>query len=144
MRRCSSWRSRRRVYSEVVIPCPALRDALQSARDVKIQRAATLSALGKIPDPSNRDLFEHFIADRDPDLRGDAAEGFARLKDTHDLERIEHAYADEKKPSAKLSFAFAAVALGRLDLGDSTPLRYLVSELKSKFFSGVAQGYASG
>jgi len=119
---------------------PTLREALQTARSIKVQRAA-LSAIGKIPDPASRDLFEHYLKDKDADLRGDAAEGFARLKDPKDFERIERAYAEENKPSAKLGFAFAAVALGRLDLGPNTPLRYLVSELKSKFYSGVAQGY---
>ena len=119
---------------------PPLREALQNARTVKIQRAA-LSAIGKIPDPASRDLYEHYLNDKDADLRGDAAEGFARLKNPKDLERINHAFAEERKPSAKLGFAFAAVSLGRLDLADETPLRYLVSELKSKFFSGVAQGY---
>ena len=117
-----------------------LRDALQSARDIKVQRAA-LSAIGKIPDPANRELYDHYVHDKDADLRGDAAEGFARLKDSKDLERINRLYAEEKKPSAKLGFAFAAVSLGRLDVADNTPLRYLVAELKSKFFQGVAQGY---
>lgn len=117
-----------------------LREALQTARNVKVQRAA-LSAIGKIPDPASRDLYEHFLNDHDADLRGDAAEGFARLKDPKDFERIEKSYADEIKPSAKLGFAFAAVAMGKLDVGPNAPLRYLVSQLKSKFYSGVAQGY---
>ena len=119
---------------------PTLREVLQSSRDAKVQRAA-LSAIGKIPDPSSRYLFEHYLADKDPYLRGDAAEGYARLKDPSDLQKMEHAYADEKKPIAKLGFAFAAVDLGRLDLGPETPLEYLISQLKSKFYSGVAQGY---
>ena len=117
-----------------------LRDVLQSARNTKVQRAA-LSAIGKIPDPGSRDLYEHYLTDKDADLRGDAAEGFARLKDPKDVERLDRAFADEKKPSAKLGLAFAAVALGRLDVADGTPLRYLIAELKSKFFQGVAQGY---
>ena len=119
---------------------PALRDALQSARTTKVQRAA-LSAIGKIPDPASRDLFEHYLRDKDADLRADASEGFARLKDPKDLDRIERAFNDEPKPAAKLGFAFASVALGQLKLGSATPLRYLVAELKSKFFVGVAQGY---
>ena len=117
-----------------------LRDALQTARTIKVQRAA-LSAIGKITDPASRDLYEHYLIDKDADLRGDAAEGFARLKDPKDLERIDRAYTAEKKPSAKLGFAFAAVSLGRLDVAERTPLRYLIAELKSKFFQGVAQGY---
>ena len=119
---------------------PPLREALQSARTIKVQRAA-LSAIGKIPDPASRDLFEHYLTDKDADLRGDAAEGFARLKDSKDIERIDRAFADERKPSAKLGFAFAAVSLGRMEIADGAPLRYLISELKSKFFQGVAQGY---
>ena len=119
---------------------PPLRDALKTARTIKVQRAA-LSAIGKIPDPANRDLYEHYLTDKDADLRGDAAEGFARLKDPADKERLQNAYAEEHKPSARLGLAFALVALGRLDLGDDTPLRYLISQLKSKFYQGVAQGY---
>ena len=119
---------------------PPLRDALQNARNVRVQRAA-LSAIGKIPDPTSRDLYQHYLADKDADLRGDAAEGFARLKDPNDLQRINGAFMDERKPAAKLGFAFAAVSLGKLDTGLDSPLRYLISELKSKFYSGVAQGY---
>jgi HEAT repeat protein len=119
---------------------PTLREALQNARSIKVQRAA-LSAIGKIPDPEYRDLFEHYLHDKDADLRGDAAEGFARLKNPKDEEPMVRAYADENKPAAKLGFAFAAVALGRHDLGPDTPLRYLIAQLKSKFYSGVAQGY---
>lgn len=119
---------------------PGLRDALRNARTVKLQRQA-LSAIGKIPDPASRDLFEYYVRDKDADLRGDAAEGFARLGDPADLERMERAFQDDPKPGAKLGFAFAAVALGRLETGPNTPLRYLITELKSKFWGGVAQGY---
>ena len=117
-----------------------LRDTLQSARTLKVQRAA-LSAIGKIPDPASRDLYEHYLKDKDADLRGDAGEGFARLKNVKDLEPMVHAWSSDNKPSAKLGFAFAAVSLGKLETTGDTPLRYLVSELKSKFFQGVAQGY---
>ena len=119
---------------------PGLRDALAKARTLKVQRAA-LSALAKMPDAANRVSFQTYLNEKDPDLRAAAAEGFARLKDPQDLEQIDKAFKDETKPQAKLGLAFADVMLGRLEVTSNSPLQYLISELKSRFYAGVAQAY---
>jgi HEAT repeat protein len=119
---------------------PGLREAFSSARTLKVQRAA-LSAIGKMPDPASRPLFDQFLNEKDPDLRACAAEGFARLKDPQDFERMDRAFKVESKPQARLGMAFADVMLGRLELASDAPLQYLINELKSRFYGGIAQAY---
>ena len=119
---------------------PGLRDALSNARTIKVQRSA-LSAVGKMPDAGSRPLYDQFLNEKDPDLRAGAAEGFARLKDPADFERMDRAFKVESKPQAKLGLAFADVMLGRLELASDAPLQYLINELKSRFYGGIAQAY---
>ncbi len=119
---------------------PDLTDVLNHAKSAKVRRAA-LSALAMLPDPANRDVYARYLEDKDDGLRAAAAEGFARLKNAAELPLIEKNFNAESKMNPRLSLAFAAVALGRNDLGELSPLRYLVNTLNSNAYRGVAQPF---
>jgi HEAT repeat protein len=116
---------------------PKLREAFDRARNARVRRAA-LGALGMIPDEANRTLFETYLTDRDEGLRAAAAEGIGRLGNAGDLPKIEQLFNEEKKRTAQLSLAFAAVLLGRRDLTQFSPLDFLLSSLNNSSWSGVA------
>ena len=107
-------------------------------RTIKVKRAA-LSAMGMLADESSHPLFTRFLGDRDEGMRVGAAEGLGRLKQDADLAALEKAFTEERKTSARLSLAFALVLHGKIELGEFTPLRYLISNLNSKAYRGVAQ-----
>ena len=119
---------------------PRLRQVLGDSKNAKVRRAA-LIALAKLPHPDNRPVFEQFILDREEGLRAASAEGFARLKDPKDLERINKLFAEEKKMEANLSLAFAAVMLGNRELSEFSPLQYLINTLNSVAWRGVAHPF---
>ncbi len=119
---------------------PDLRDALNRARSAKVRRAA-LSALAMIPEESSRPLYLQYLSDKDEGLRAAAAEGLARLKQPSDLPVVDKAFDSESKMNPRLSLAFAAVALGHNDLGELSPLRYLVNTLNSGAYRGIAQPF---
>ena len=51
---------------------------------------------------------------------------------------LERAFEAEKKMNPRLSTAFALVLLGKTELSEFSPLRYLVNTLNSSSFHGVA------
>jgi HEAT repeat protein len=116
---------------------PELADALKRARDVKVKRAA-LTSTAMLPDPASRPLYTQYLRDKDEKLRGAAAEGFARLRDSNDLAMLEKAWQDEGKTSPRLSLAFAQVMLGRKDLSEFSPLQFLINNLNSAAYNGEA------
>ena len=116
---------------------PELADALRRARDVKVKRAA-LTSIAMLPDPTGRPLYTQFLHDRDEKLRAAAAEGFARLRDPNDLAMLEQTWQDEGKTSPRLSLAFAQVMLGRKDVSEFSPLRFLIDNLNSAAYNGEA------
>ena len=71
-------------------------------------------------------------------MRAAAAEGFARLRDTNDLPMLDQAWQDETKPSPRLSLAFALVMFGKTELSEFSPLQYLINNLNSAAYNGVA------
>jgi HEAT repeat protein len=117
-----------------------LRRILNTGSDRKVKRAA-LSALAMIPDSGNRPWFDRFLGDEDENLRAGAAEGLARMNEAQDRPRVEALFEKEKKMAARLALAFAAAALGGLEMSEFAPLRYLVNSLNSKAWRGVAQAY---
>lgn len=119
---------------------PDLRDAFQRTRSKKIQRAA-LTAIAMTPDPGSRDLYTRYFGDKDEGIRAAAAEGFARLADPKDQSMVEKAFEDERKTAPRLALAFAAVATGKTEVAEFSPLQYLVNTLNSKAYKGVAQPY---
>ncbi len=116
---------------------PGLKDVLKIARDKNVRRAA-LTAIGMLPDPGSRSLYLQYLGDKDDRLRAAAAEGFARLRDPADLPTLQKAWQDEGKTSARLSLAFAQVMLGQTQLSEFSPLQYLINNLNSSAYHGVA------
>ena len=119
---------------------PRLRQVLGDSKNPKVKRAA-LAALAKLPDPGNRPVFEQYISDKDDGLRAAAAEGFARLKDPADLDRMNKLFAEERKMEPRLSLAFAAVLLGNREISEFSPLQYLINTLNSVGWRGVAHPF---
>jgi FOG: HEAT repeat len=119
---------------------PALREAFQRARSKKIQRAA-LTAIAMIPKEENRDLYVKFFNDKDAEIRTAAAEGFGRLGNPNDLERLENAFNNERKTGPRLALAFAIVGVGKTEVSEFSALQYLINNLNSRAWRGVAQPY---
>ena len=116
---------------------PDLVDALNRARDPKVKREA-LTAIAMLPVEQSRALYTQYLHDKDDRLRAAAAEGFARLRNMADLPMLEKAWKDEQKASPRLSLAFAQVMLGKTGLSEFSPLRYLINNLNSAAYTGVA------
>jgi hypothetical protein len=119
---------------------PDLIDVLNRARDARVRRAA-LGSLAMIPDDKSRPLFAQYLKDKDDRMRAAAAEGYARLHNPADLPAVDQAWKDETKGQPRISLAFALVALGRTEIGDFTPLQYLINNLNSNAYKGEAQPF---
>ncbi len=102
----------------------------------KSVRRAALVALAKIRDNGEDRTFLTFLRDKDEQMRAAAAEGLGRGGDADDLRTINDAFASEKKESARLSMAFAAV-----QLGDLNKVTYLVDGLDSSVHRGEARAF---
>ncbi len=92
-----------------------------------VSRAA-MTALAKIPENGEDKLFLLYLRDKDEQMRAAAAEGLGRSGKPGDLKVVQDAFAEEKKETARLSMAFAAV-----HLGDVSMLQYLVDGLNNSF-----------
>ncbi|MBS1856686.1 MAG: HEAT repeat domain-containing protein [Acidobacteria bacterium] len=119
---------------------PDLLGVLRDTRNDKVRRSA-LGALAMLPDPKSRPVFQQYLSDKDDKLRAAAAEGFARLRDPNDMATIDKAWQGEGKTPPRLADAFALVMLGRLELSEFSPLRYLIDNLNSSAYKGVAEPY---
>ena len=117
-----------------------LRGVLDRSKSMKVKRAA-LTALAEIPDESVRGIYTSYLNNRDEGLREGAAEGLARLKNPDDRPVVEMAFSTERKTGPRLSLAFALVAMGKREMGEFDPLRYLVDNLNSAGYRGVARPY---
>jgi HEAT repeat protein len=117
---------------------PELRDTLDRTRSNRVRRA-TLTAIAMLPEEANRQLYARYLQDKDDGLRGAAAEGYGRLQNKSDLALIEKTFNDERKPSPRLSQAFALVMLGKTELSEMSPLQYLVNTLNSSAHRGEAR-----
>jgi HEAT repeat protein len=119
---------------------PRMCEALDRARSQKVRRAS-LSAIAMIPEEENRALYDRYLEDRDEWVRAAALEGLARLKNPADLPRIEKVFQEERRMSARLSAAFAVVALGKTEVSEFSPLQYLVNTLNSSGWRGVVRAF---
>jgi HEAT repeat protein len=117
-----------------------LRDVLDKSKNNDVKRAA-LTAMSQMPEPSLHGVFTAYLDNKDEGLRQGAAEGLGRLKNPADRAALESAFSTEQKTGARLSIAFALVSLGKLDAGEFDPLRYLVNNLNSVGYKGVARPY---
>ncbi len=116
---------------------PDVREVLDHARTPRVRREA-LSTLAMLADPADRGVFLRYLTDRDDGLRAAAAEGLARLKNPADQPALEKAFEGERNANARLSMAFAVVALGNRQMSEFSPLQYLVNTLNSKAYRDVA------
>jgi HEAT repeat protein len=116
---------------------PDLIDVLNHSKDIKVRREA-LTAIAMLPLPTSRTLYEVNLHDKDDRLRAAAAEGYARLRDPADLPMLQKAWADETKTAPRLSLAFALVMLGKNEVTEFGPLTFLINNLNSASYNGVA------
>jgi HEAT repeat protein len=117
-----------------------LRDVLDRSRNIKVKRAA-LTAMAQMPDPQLQGIYTTYLDNKDDGLREAAAEGLARLKNPADNAALERAFNSENKTEPRLSAAFALVSLGKHGTAEFDPLRYLVNNLNSTAYRGVARAY---
>jgi HEAT repeat protein len=119
---------------------PDIEAAYTRTSSAAVRRAA-LNAMAAIGDPSSRQRFVDAMGDNDEFLRAAAFEGLGRLQIPTDMPSIDAAFSAERKPRAKLAAAFALVNNGRVEPGEGSPLGYLVSNLNSRAWSGIAEPY---
>jgi HEAT repeat protein len=98
-------------------------------------------ALARIADPESRGAFTGLLADKDDEVRAAAAEGLGRIANPADLQVVQPAFDKEKRAVARLGQSFAIARLGGVDMSEFAPLRYLVNNLNSRSWAGVAQPY---
>jgi HEAT repeat protein len=117
-----------------------LRDVLDRSKNMKVKRAA-LTAMAQIPDQQVHGVYIARLNDKDDGLREGAAEGLARLKNPDDRATVESAFSNERKTGPRLSLAFALVSMGKREMGEFDPLHYLLDNLNSAGYKGVARPY---
>jgi HEAT repeat protein len=116
---------------------PDLIDVLNHAKDLKVKREA-LTAIAMLPLPASRVLYQVDLHDKDDRMRAAAAEGYARLRDPADLPMLQTAWQEETKTAPRLSLAFALVMLGKNEVSEFSPLQFLIDNLNSASYNGVA------
>jgi len=120
---------------------PNVRLAFQSARNLKIRRAA-LQALAVLGQPDDRPVFLKYADDRDVDLRASALEGLGRVREPQDFPTLENAFDEgEIHWRIHLAAAFAMVNEGKVDDSEFSPLPYLVESLRTKARADTATVY---
>ncbi len=117
-----------------------LRDILDRSKKMSVKRAA-LTAMAQMPDPRLHGVYLSHLDVKDEGLREAAAEGIGRLKDPSDGSKADGAFSSERKTGPRLSLAFALVSLGKRDMGELDPLRYLANSLNSAAYRGVSRAY---
>ena len=78
-------------------------------------RQAALQGLSYIGDPTSEPIFLKALYDNQASIRGYAAQGMARAKDTKALPDLLRSAPAEKNADARLAMEFAITALGRND-----------------------------
>jgi HEAT repeat protein len=119
---------------------PQVRDAIDHPLTPRTRRAA-LNALAMLADPADRGVFLRYLNDRDDGLRVASAEGLARLKNPGDRVILDKAFEAERAANARLSIAFAIVALGSRQMSEFSPLQYLLNNLNVKAYRNAAIAY---
>jgi HEAT repeat protein len=119
---------------------PGIRTVIEDNPNPRVLRAA-FESLAMIADPADRSLFQRTLSHRDPNLRAAAAEGLARIQDPSDAELLETLFHAEREMAPRLSMAFALVALGRLEIQEFSPFRYLITTLNRASYRNVALAF---
>ena len=120
---------------------PDVRTRLVNARNMHIRRAA-LEALAMLAIPRDRELFQQYLKNSDPELRASALEGLGRLREPEDYPALEAAYNEQNADwHVHLAAAFALVNEGKVDTSEFSPLPYLLENLNVKSRAYVANAY---
>ncbi len=120
---------------------PDIRDALKTAKDVKVRRAA-LSALASLGLAEDRHTFLQYLSDSDADLKVAALEGLGRVREPDDFPELQAAYNEPNADwEVHLAAAFALVSEGKVDTAEFSPLPYLIESLGTKGKSETAGAY---
>jgi hypothetical protein len=119
---------------------PDLQKVFDSSKSVKVRRAV-LTSLAMLPDPNSRPYFDRGFTDKDDKIRAAAAEGYARLGEKTYVQKLQPAFDEESKMTARLGIAFALVALGQTKTEEFSPLTYLVHTFNSRQYRGIVDGY---
>lgn len=117
-----------------------LRRLLETGPERNARRAAVL-ALARIADPASRQMLSALLGDKDEEVRAAAAEGVGRIANPADFAALQVLFDGENKTVARLAQCFAVARLGSVDMGETAPLRYLVNNLNSRSWKGIAQPY---
>ena len=119
---------------------PTVRQVLEDAPSGRLQREA-LTSLAMIALPADRGVFLRYLTSRDAALRAASSEGLARVKNPADQTALTQAFNDERETNPRLSIAFALVALGRVEMNELSPLRYLMNTLNRTTYRGVTLAF---
>lgn len=121
---------------------PNIRRLIDDGPNARVMHEA-LSALGMIADPADRPVFLRFLSSKDANLREDSAEGLGRIKNPADMDRLQQAFNEEREYGPRLAMAFALANLGRLEINELSPYRYLINTLGRATFRNVSLAYLS-
>ena len=105
---------------------PPLRELFEANRRKELG-GRVLTALSRVGDPAQADLFRELIQDADPERKRLAVEGLARVSDERLLPAFKKDFQREKSDELKLAYSFAITRLG-----DRAFLDSLVLNLPSK------------
>ncbi|MBV8866344.1 MAG: HEAT repeat domain-containing protein [Acidobacteriaceae bacterium] len=120
---------------------PDVRSALQSARNIKVRRAA-LEALAMLGMAEDRTIFLQYAQDRDVELRASALEGLGRIREPEDFPLLQNSFNEADADwRIHLAAAFAMVNEGKVDTSTFSPLAYLMQCLGTKPRSATASAY---
>lgn len=117
-----------------------VRDVMDRSKSGKVKKAG-LTTLAMIPDQSSHGVFILHLEDKDEGMRIASLEGLARLRQPSDEGYLKSAFNDAKKQPVRMAGAFGLVNLGQRDMGEFSPLRYLVNQLNSANYRNVARSY---
>jgi HEAT repeat protein len=114
---------------------PALRQ-LYDANRRKEGGPKILTAISRIGDPSQADLFQELVQDPDPERKRLAIEGLGRISDVSRLPAFKKDYQREKNEEVRLADSFALTLLG-----DRAFLDTIVLTLPSRMLGSRSRSY---
>jgi HEAT repeat protein len=100
---------------------PALRELFEQHRRREFGMRV-LTALSRVGDPAQADLFRELLSSSDPEQRRLAIEGLGRVADASMLDAFKKDYQREKNADVRLAYNFALVLLGDRAFLDSIAL----------------------
>jgi HEAT repeat protein len=114
---------------------PALRQLYEANRR-KESGPKILTAISRIGDPAQADLFQELVQDPDPERKRLAIEGLGRISDVSRLPAFKKDYQREKNEEVRLAYSFALTMLG-----DRAFLDTIVLTLPSRTLGSRSRSY---